>query len=79
MNWVKRLESRLKTDGIEKVPAGWLTSDQISRKMGKAISSTRHMIVDQVRSGWLVMKKFRIRIGERVVATPHYRPAPKRK
>ncbi len=79
MNWVKRLESHLKTDGIEKVPAGWLTSDQISRKMGRANSSTRHMIADQVRSGWLVMKKFRIRVGDRAVLTPHYRPAPKRK
>lgn len=79
MSWVNRLESHLKTDGLEKVPAGWLTSDQISRQMGRANSSTRHMIVSQVRSGWLEMKKFRIQVGDRVVATPHYRPAPKRK
>ena len=79
MNWVKRLESHLKTDGIEKVPAGWMTASRIAVEMGKAKSTISHIVADQVRSGWMERKKFRIQVGDRVVSVPHYRPAPKRK
>lgn len=79
MSWVNQLESHLKTDGLEKVPSGWLTSHQISDKLGKAMSTASHMIAEQVRNGRLEMKKFRIQVGDRAVSTPHYRPATKRK
>lgn len=79
MNWVSRLESQLKRDGIEKVPSGWMTTNQLAEKMGKANSTVSHMVASQVRSGWLERKKFRIQVGDRAVLTPHYRPATKRK
>lgn len=79
MSWIARLESHLKTDGIEKVPSGWLTVNQLAVEMGKAKSTISHIVADQVRSGWMERKNFRIQVGGRVVSIPHYRPAKKRK
>lgn len=70
---LKNLVEALANGGIEEVPAGWQTAQQIASESGKSISRTGEVLRAAVWAGLVEVRPFRIRTGGKVYPVPHYR------
>ena len=75
MSWIEKLEQKIRSEGVDSVPKGWMTTRQIADEMGLSSVRAGHIVRGQVRSGWMEKKNFRILVGDLVRPVPHYRPA----
>lgn len=70
---LKHLIEALANGGIDKVPAGWQTAQQIASQSGKGLSRTKEVLREAVRADLVEARSFRIRTGGKVYPVPHYR------
>ncbi len=68
--WAAALASPIVTD---QVPAGWFTSKEIGRQLGKAESTIGSMLSRAVAEQRAERQNFRIVVGEVTRPVPHYR------
>ena len=68
--WAAALASPMVTD---QVPAGWFTSKEIGRQLGKADSTVGALLSRAVAEERAERQQFRIVVGEITRPVPHYR------
>lgn len=69
------LRAQLNQRRVDKIPAGWLTRDQLAEDQGLAIGSGTLTVVirDSKRAGLIEERKFRTLWGDTVRPRPHFR------
>lgn len=72
-NLLKHLIAALANGGIEEVPAGWQTAQQIANDSKKSLQRTREVLRAAVKSDLVEVRCFRISTGGKVYPVPHYR------
>lgn len=70
---LKHLIQALANGGIDKVPAGWQTAQQIANESGKSLSRVKEVLRAAMRDDLIEIRSFRVRTGGRVYPVPHYR------
>ena len=70
---LKHLIEALANGGIDKVPVGWQTAQQIANESGKGLSRTKEVLRAAVRADLVQVQSFRICTGTKVYPVPHYR------
>lgn len=70
---LKHLVEALANGGIEEVPAGWQTAQQIANESGKSLQRTSAVLRAAVRADLVEVRAFRIRTSGKVYPVPHYR------
>ena len=72
--WLEALQVSLVESGVDEVPEGWDTMDEISQKINLSLSHTRHLVLELCKAGKAERKIFRITGGKRrTCPVPHYR------
>lgn len=67
------LIAALADGGVETVPAGWQTAQQLANECGKSLARTSEILRAGMRAGMVEVRTFRIRAGNKVYPVPHYR------
>ena len=72
-NLLAELAEALANGGVEQVPVGWQTAQQLADDSGKSLPRTSEILRAGVRAGMVEVRTFRIRSGSKVYPVPHYR------
>lgn len=72
-NLLAELVEALASGGIEEVPDGWQTAQQLCDETGKSLPRVSEILRTGVRAGLVEVRTFRIRAGNKVYPVPHYR------
>lgn len=72
-NLLAELAEALANGGVEEVPAGWQTAQQLADECGKSLPRTSEILRSGMRAGLVEVRTFRIRAGNKVYPVPHYR------
>lgn len=70
------LAQAIANGGVEQVPAGWQTAQQLADECGKSLPRTSEILRAGMRAGLVEVRTFRIRAGNKVYPVPHYRRKP---
>lgn len=74
------IQSSLAAGGCDKVPSGWLTTEQWARQWDKSSSHANNLLVAAHRSGLMERQQFRIILGDsKKRPIWHYKPKAKAK
>lgn len=73
---IHELIAALANGGVEEVPAGWQTAQQLADECGKSLPRTSEILRAAIRAGLVEVRTFRIRAGNKVYPVPHYRRVP---
>lgn len=71
--WSKAIQALLLLEE-DKVPEGFLTTEQVARKLKKSLSWTRVLLSKMVEAKLAEKKLFRIKHKDKIRPVPHYRP-----
>jgi len=77
-NLLSDLVKALADGGIEQVPDGWKTAQQIAHESGKSRPRTSEVLRAGMRAKLIQTQVFRVRRGDKVYPVPHYRKMPER-
>lgn len=77
---LEMIQRELSANRTDKVPDGWLTTEQWACEWGKSYSHTGNLLVAAHRSGLVLREQYRIVLGDSI-ARPvwHYKPKSKAK
>lgn len=73
MNLLAELAEAIANGGVEEVPDGWQTAQQLADESGKSLARTSEVLRQAIRAGLVEVRTFRIRAGNKVYPVPHYR------
>lgn len=72
-NLLAELVEAIANGGVEQVPAGWQTAQQLADESGKSLARTSEVLRQAIRAGLVEVRTFRIRTSGKVYPVPHYR------
>lgn len=72
-NLLAELVEAIANGGVEQVPAGWQTAQQLADECGNSLRRTREILRAGMRAGLVEVRTFRIRTSGKVYPVPHYR------
>lgn len=72
LSWTDMLRE-VRIAGVEEVPEGWKTTNDIAEEAGMSASHTNKILRVAVKQGRAEMKSFSVKRNNRLLPIPHYR------